>query len=81
MVTSFGFYSNVYNSTIFFLVYLCWLYSSSLYFDSMTNGNRIHGTIVLKHELASQFEMKKLGPLSYFFTLEVVRSPKGYLLS
>ena len=57
------------------------MYSSSLYFDSMTNGNRIHGTIVLKHELASQFEMKKLGPLSYFFTLKVVRSPKDYLPS
>ena len=35
----------------------------------------------LKHFLGPQFEMKDLGPLNYFLSLEVSSSVDGYYLS
>jgi hypothetical protein len=41
----------------------------------------IDGILVLKTELARQFEMKNLGYLRYFLSIEVAYSPRAYLLS
>jgi hypothetical protein len=41
----------------------------------------IDGILVLKKELARQFEMKDLGYLRYFLSIEVAYSPRAYLLS
>lgn len=38
------------------------------------------GIDALKDFLSSQFDMKDLGPLRYFFGTEVAYSPRGYLL-
>jgi len=44
-------------------------------------GDDIDGIAVLKTELAREFEMKDLGYLWYFLSIEVAYLPKGYLLS
>ena len=44
-------------------------------------GDDVDGILVLKVELAKQFEMKDLGPLRYFLSIEVAYSPRGYPLS
>ncbi|XP_022857468.1 uncharacterized protein LOC111378488 [Olea europaea var. sylvestris] len=41
----------------------------------------VDGIVGLKLELACRFEMKDLGPLSYFLGIEVASSPRGYLIS
>ena len=44
-------------------------------------GDDVDGISVLKVELAKQFEMKDLGPLRYFLSIEVAYSLRGYPLS
>jgi hypothetical protein len=54
----------------------------SLYVDDMIiTSDNIDGILVLKTELARQFEMKDLGSPRYFLVLEVSYSPRGYFLS
>ncbi|XP_057461050.1 uncharacterized mitochondrial protein AtMg00810-like [Actinidia eriantha] len=44
-------------------------------------GNDVHGISELQDFLHRHFEMKDLGPLSYFIGLEVSSSPTGYSLT
>jgi len=54
----------------------------SLYIDDMIIiGDDINVISVLKTKLAKQFEMKDLGYLRYFVSIEVAYSPRDYLLS
>jgi len=54
----------------------------SLYVDDMIiTGDDIADILVLKTELTRRFEMKDLGYLRYFLGIEVVYSPRDYLLS
>jgi hypothetical protein len=44
-------------------------------------GDNVQGIQDLKHFLGQHFEMKDLGPLSYFLGLEVSSSSDGYYLT
>jgi len=48
--------------------------------DIIITGDDIDDSLVLKTELARQFEMKNLGSLWYFLGIEIVYSPRCYLL-
>ena len=82
LISFFNFVSNSHNSTLFVK---CTDYGHiilSLYVDDMIiTGYVIDGSLVLKTELARQFEMKDLGSLWYFLGIEIVYSPRCYLLS
>ena len=49
--------------------------------DMIIAGDDMQGIQDLKHFLGRQFEMKDLGPLNYFFGLEVSSSADGYYLT
>ena len=54
----------------------------SLYVDDMIiTSDDVDSIDALKIELAHYFAMKDLGSLRYFLGIEIVSSPKGYLLS
>jgi len=49
--------------------------------DMIITGDDTNSISVLKTELARRFEMKDLGYLRYFLSIEVAYSPRGYLPS
>ncbi|XP_057981233.1 uncharacterized mitochondrial protein AtMg00810-like [Malania oleifera] len=49
--------------------------------DMILTGDDTDEIVELKSKLHHHFEMKDLGPLKYFISIEVAYSPKGYLLS
>lgn len=54
----------------------------SVYVDDIViTGDDIEHINKLKSTLSSEFEIKYLGQLSYFFGIEIVRSSKGIALS
>ena len=54
----------------------------SLYVDHMIiTSDNVDGISILKTKLDKQFEMKDLGPLRYFLSIEVVYSSRDYLIS
>ncbi|XP_026384497.1 uncharacterized protein LOC113280067 [Papaver somniferum] len=53
-----------------------------IYVDDMViTGDDTDGITALKSYLSSCFEVKYLGPLKYFLSIEVDKSPAGYLIS
>ena len=52
-----------------------------LYVDDMIISHDMQDIRDLKHFLSRQFEMKDLGPLNYFLSLEVSSSTDGYYLT
>ena len=53
-----------------------------LYVDDLVITDADLGEIdIVKSQLAASFDMKDLGDLHYFLSIEVIRSPKGILIS
>jgi predicted amidophosphoribosyltransferase len=49
--------------------------------DIVITGDDVEEIKCLKENLGRAFEVKDLGPLRYFLGIEIVRSPKGMVLS
>ena len=49
--------------------------------DMVVTGNDLDERAALQKYLSTKFEMKNLGPLEYFFGIEVSRSKSGIFLS
>jgi len=82
LISSLGFVSSSHDFTLFIKCTNAGRIILSLYIDDMIIiGNDIDGILVLKTELARQFEMKDLGSLRYFMGIEVAYSRRGYILS
>lgn len=59
-----------------------WSYDTSLSVDDIIIvSNDAVFIAALKKHLQQRFEMKNLGPLSYFLGLEFVYTSRGYLVS
>jgi hypothetical protein len=80
MILSLGFVSSSHDSVIFIKCTDVGRIILSLYVDDMIiTSDDIDDILVLKIELARQFEMKDLSYLRYFIGTAVAYSPRGYL--
>ncbi|CAL5357771.1 unnamed protein product [Camellia sinensis] len=81
-IHDFGFSSSVYDSTIFIRKTERGTILLLLYVDDMIiTGDDTVGIYSLKQFLSRQFEMKDLGLLNYFLSLEISHDPSSYFLS
>lgn len=82
ILAQFGFTSCTHSSALFVRKSGTGTVLLLLYVDDMIiTGDDVTGIHDLKNFLSQQFEMKDLGPLSYFLGLEVSTGPDGYFLS
>jgi hypothetical protein len=82
VISSLGFVSSSNDSALFIKCTDAGRIILSLYVDNMIiTGDDIDGISVLETKLARRFEMKDLGYLRYFMSIEVTYSPRSYLLS
>jgi hypothetical protein len=81
-ISQHGFSASSYDSALFFRYSDHGITILLLYVDDMIiTGDDVQGIQDLKHFLGQHFEMKDLGPLSYFLGLEVSSSSDGYYLT
>uniref|UniRef100_A0A2N9GRB9 Integrase catalytic domain-containing protein n=1 Tax=Fagus sylvatica TaxID=28930 RepID=A0A2N9GRB9_FAGSY len=81
-ISQHGFSASSYDSALFFRRSDHGITLLLLYVDDMIiTGDDVQGIQDLKRFLGQQFEMKDLGPLSYFLGLEVSSSSNGYYLT
>jgi Reverse transcriptase (RNA-dependent DNA polymerase) len=57
------------------------LCSYSIFDDIVLTGNDTVEMVIIKGSLATEFEIKDLGPLRYFLGIKVVSSPNEIFLS
>jgi hypothetical protein len=81
-ISQHDFLASSYDSALFFRCSDHGITLFLLYVDDMIiTGDDVQGIQDLKRFLGQHFEMKDLGPLSYFFGLEVSSSFNGYYLT
>ncbi|RLN42615.1 retrotransposon protein, putative, unclassified [Panicum miliaceum] len=68
--------------TIFYRHFGRWIVVLAVYVDDITiSGDNEEEINRLKKNLSEEFEVKDLGQLRYFLSIEIARSPKGIVLS
>ena len=81
-ISQHGFSASSYDSALFFRRSDHGITLFLLYVDDMIiTSDDVQGIQDLKRFLGQHFEMKDLGPLSYFLSLEVSSSSNGYYLT